>query len=66
LYSAGGFNILKIDKNYTDLYCFLFQIGWLGALFGGLSPPKPAMASRLGLEQVNDEGALEIAHEICD
>ena len=27
---------------------------------------KPAMASRLGLEQVNDEGTLEIGHEICD
>jgi len=24
------------------------------------------MALRLGLVQVNDEGALEIAHEICD
>jgi len=24
------------------------------------------MTTRLGPEQLNDEGALEVAHEICD
>jgi len=35
---AGRLDILKIDKNSTDLQRFLFQFGVLGA-FGGLSPP---------------------------
>jgi len=38
---AGGYNIPKIDKNSTNLLCFMFQFGGLGALFGGLSQPKP-------------------------
>jgi len=27
---------------------------------------KAPVATRLGPEQLNDEGAFEIAHEICD
>jgi len=36
---AGGLDTLKIDKNSTDLSCFMFQFGWLGAFFGGLISP---------------------------
>jgi len=54
-----GLDILKIDKNSTDLY-FIFQFGGLGALFGGITVPKPPsrrdcvqsrsmMRARLGL-----------------
>jgi len=35
-------------------------------LFERLTVPKAPMAMRLGPEQLNDEGALENAHEICD
>jgi len=35
-------------------------------LFEGITAPKPHMATRLGPQQLNDEGALEIAHEIRD
>jgi len=38
---CGGFDILKIDKTSTDLKCFMFQFGGLGALFGELSSSKP-------------------------
>ena len=44
---VGGLGILKFDKNSTDLKCFIFQFGGLGVLFGGLSPPKTPMATRL-------------------
>ena len=37
---AEVLNILKIDKNRTDLQCFIFNIGELGALFGGAKPTK--------------------------
>jgi len=37
-----GVDILNFDKKFTDLYCFTFHIGKLGALsWGLLSPPKP-------------------------
>ena len=39
--SAGGPCHSKIDKNSTDLQCFMFYFGGLGAFFGGLSPPTP-------------------------
>jgi len=45
---------------------FNISLWGLGALFGGLSAPKPPMATRLGPEQLSDKAALEIAHEICD
>jgi len=45
---------------------FLISIWEVWSFVGELSPPKVPMASRLGLEQVNDEGALEIANEIRD
>jgi len=35
-------------------------------LFERLTATKPPMAMRLGSEQLNDEGALENAPEICD
>ena len=37
---VGGLDILKFDKNSTDLKCFIFQFWGLGVLFGGISPPK--------------------------
>jgi len=42
-----------------------FNLG-AGSFVCGLIAPKPPMATRLGPEQLNDEGVLEIAHEICD
>ena len=36
----GWLDILKIDKNSNDLIVFHVSIWGLGALFGGLSPPK--------------------------
>jgi len=32
----------------------------------GITASKPPMARSLGPKLLNDEGALEIAHEICD
>jgi len=37
---AGLFDILKIDKNSTDLQCFIFQFRGLGALFWGTKTAK--------------------------
>ena len=50
---CGGFDTLKIDKNSTDLKCFMFQFGGLGALFGELSPQKPLPGD--GTEQTVDK-----------
>ena len=36
----GGLDILKFDKNSTDLKCFIFQFAGLGGLFGGAKPTK--------------------------
>ena len=44
---VGGLDILKFDKNSTDLKCFIFQFGGLGALFGRQSPPKTPVATGL-------------------
>jgi len=44
---VGVLDILKFDKNSTDLRCFIFKIGGLGALFWGLSPPKTPVATGL-------------------
>ena len=49
----GGFTF-KFDKYFTDLQCFTFQFGGVGALFGGLSPPKPPVAT--GLNQGRNDG----------
>ena len=62
---AAGLDILKIDKKSTDLY-FIFQIGGLETLFGGITAPKPPMATRLGPEPLNAEGTVEIVREVCD
>ena len=42
-----GVGILKFNK--TPLICSVsyFNLGWLGALFKGLSPPKPLVATGL-------------------
>ena len=37
---VGGLDILKFDKNSTDLKCFIFQFEGLGGLFGGAKPTK--------------------------
>jgi len=37
---AGLLDILKIDKNSTDLQCFIFQFRDFGALFGEAKPTK--------------------------
>jgi len=42
------------------------SIWGLEVLFGGLTTPKSLMATRPSPEQLNDEGTLGIAHEICD
>jgi len=44
---AGGFDILKLDTNSTYLYCFIFQLGWIGDSFGGAKAPKPRVATGL-------------------
>jgi len=38
--SAGWLDALKIDKNSTDLQCFMFQFGGLGSFVWGAKPPK--------------------------
>jgi len=43
-----------------------FNLGGWKFLFKGLTTPKSPMATRPSPEQLNDEGTLEIAHEICD
>jgi len=42
--SSGWLDILKIDRFSTDLLCFMFQ-------FGGLSPPKTPVETRLALSE---------------
>jgi len=48
----------------------IYSISYLnlgaGSFVWGLTAPKFPMATRLDPEQLNDEGVLEIAHEICD
>ena len=56
LFVCSGLNILKIEKNSTDLLCFIFPFGVVGALFGGLNPPTPrgdGTASRPDTEPKN-------------
>jgi len=36
----GGL-IFEFVKNSTNLECFIFQFGGIGAFFGGVSPPNP-------------------------
>ena len=58
---VGG-DILKIYENNGFI---MFHISILGSWsFVWLS--RLPMTTRLGPEQLNDEGALEFAHEICD
>ena len=63
---VGRLDILKFDKNSSDLKCFIFQFGGLGALFGGLSPPKLPVATGLGhrrnifLQRALDENFLHM------
>jgi len=37
---ARGLDTPKIDKNSSDLWCFMFQFGGFGALLWGDKPPK--------------------------
>jgi len=62
---AVGLDILKIDKTPLIYSISYFNLGD-GPLFRGITTSKSPMAMRLGPEKLNDEGALEIAHEICD
>jgi len=41
---AGGDLTFKFDKNSTNLQCFIFQFGGLGALFVGAKWAKPTKA----------------------
>jgi len=54
----------RVPNIFLKKNWFNISLWGLGALFGGLTAPKPPMATRLGPEQINDEGALEIVHEI--
>jgi len=38
---SGGFGIIKLTKTPLIYSVSYFNLGWLGALFEGLSPPKP-------------------------
>jgi len=42
------------------------KAGPAGSFVWGATTPKPPMATRLSSEQLNNDGTLEIAHEICD
>jgi len=46
---ARRLDIIKFDKNSTDLYCFIFQFerAW-SFVWRGISPPKPPVATGLG------------------
>jgi len=44
---ARGLDTQKINKNSTDLYCFMFPFGGLELFLGGLSPQKPPMVTWL-------------------
>jgi len=45
---ARGLELLKFDKNCTDLYCFIFSFSGGGASVGGLSLPKPSRGDGTG------------------
>jgi len=57
--------ILKIGKTPLIYSISYFNLGGWEFCFGGITAPKPPMVTRLVLEQLNDEVALELAHEIC-
>jgi len=40
MFSIGGLDVLKIGTNSTDLQRLCFNLGGLGALFGGAKPTK--------------------------
>jgi len=42
-----GLDLLKLDKNSTDLQGFIFQFGGMELCLGGLNPPKPPVATGL-------------------
>ena len=37
------------DKNFTDLQCFMLELGVFGALFGGQSPAKLPCGNGTGI-----------------
>jgi len=44
--SAGGFDIIKLTKAPLISSVSRFNLGGLGALFGGISPPKAIVTHR--------------------
>jgi len=56
----GELDILKLTK--TPLTVFHVSIWGLGALFGGLSPPKPPCGDGTGSEQCRIEFNLHIPY----
>ena len=50
---AGLLDILKIDKNSTDLQCFILQFRGLGALFLEVKPTNPLVATGLNIYKYN-------------
>jgi len=51
---AGGLDTAKINKNSTDLHCFMFQSGGLGTSFGGISPQKPSRGDGTGVPSIDN------------
>jgi len=46
--SARGFDTLKIDKNSTDLLCFMFQFGGAWSFVWGGKLPKDPRGDGIG------------------
>jgi len=45
VYKITGQNRRRIDENFTDFSCFIFQFGEVEALFGGLRSQKPLVVT---------------------
>jgi len=54
LYVRAGGLTFKCDKTSTNLCVSYFNLGVLGALFGGISPPKPLVTTGLGSAYENN------------
>jgi len=58
----GGLTF-KFDKNSTNLWCFLFQFGGLGALFGGPNPPNLSRGDGTASNHVKQKSWLKVSVE---